>query len=192
MNHVELRISQNQIDVYATDAGVAASSATLKHIAVITNANLTLTRGLIWLEDVHYNADKGDASRPSQREHTFSWDNVAFDGPFTYRDFSYDALDNNAPDLSNSTVDLGKHAVAGQSSQAGALLRHTRPTQAPRDARSLQLPQCPQPFAIDAPGHRQRERCTPCRGHTRTRWVYLAHIRGDDPHALISLPEPTS
>ena len=36
-------------------------------------------------------------SSPSQREHTYTWDNVAFDGPFTYRDFSYDALDNNAP-----------------------------------------------------------------------------------------------
>ncbi len=67
MNHVEIRISQNQIDVYATDAGVAATPATLKHIAVVTNANLTLSRGLIWIEDAHYNADKGDPSRPSQR-----------------------------------------------------------------------------------------------------------------------------
>jgi len=108
MNHVELRISQNQIDVYATDAGVAATSATLKHIAVVTNANLTLTRGLIWLEDVHYNGDKIlDPARSSQREHTFSWDNVAFDGPFTYRDFSYDAPDNTVKGA-NGAVNLGK------------------------------------------------------------------------------------
>jgi hypothetical protein len=113
MNHVELRISQNQIDVYATDAGVAATPAKLKHIAVITNANLTLTRGLIWLEDVHYNADKGDPARPSQREHTFAWDNVAFDGPFTYRDFSYDALDNTVPGP-NGSVNLGKLSAANQ------------------------------------------------------------------------------
>ena len=33
--------------------------STLKHIAVVTNANLSFTRGLIWLQDVHYNADKG-------------------------------------------------------------------------------------------------------------------------------------
>jgi hypothetical protein len=115
MNHVELRISQNQIDVYATDAGVKASPATLKHIAVITNANLTLTRGLIWLEDSHYNADKGDPTRPSQRAHTFAWDNVAFDGPFTYRDFSYDALDNTLAGP-NGSVNLGKLSQAGQTS----------------------------------------------------------------------------
>jgi hypothetical protein len=110
MNHVELRISQNQIDVYATDAGKAAP---LKHIAVITNANLTLTRGLIWLEDAHYNADKGPTDRPSQREHTFAWDNVAFDGPFTYRDFSYDALDNTTPGP-NGSVNLGKLSQPSQ------------------------------------------------------------------------------
>jgi fibronectin type 3 domain-containing protein len=115
MNHVEIRISQNQIDVYATDAGVAATPATLKHIAVITNANLTLTRGLIWLEDVHYNADKGDPSRPSQRQHTFAWDNVAFDGPFTDRDFTFDALDNTAP-APNGSVNLAKLSPANQTS----------------------------------------------------------------------------
>jgi len=115
MNHIELRISQNQVDVYATDAGVAATPATLKHIAVITNANLSLTRGLIWIEDVHYNADKSGQPRASQREHTFSWDNVAFDGPFVYRDFSYDALDNTAPGP-NGAINLGKYSAAGQTS----------------------------------------------------------------------------
>ena len=111
-NHIELKISQNQIDVYATDAGIAPTTATLRHIAVITNANLTLTRGLIWLEDVHYNADKG--APPSQKQHTFVWDNVAFDGPFTYRDFSYDALDVVQLNAATSTVDLGKFALPNQ------------------------------------------------------------------------------
>jgi hypothetical protein len=115
MNHVEIRVSQNQIDVYATDAGVAPSPTTLKHIAVVTNANLSVTRGLIWLADVHYNADKGDSTRPSQREHTFAWDNVAFDGPFVYRDFSYDALDNTVPGP-NGAVNLGKYSAANQTS----------------------------------------------------------------------------
>jgi hypothetical protein len=105
MNHVELKISQNQIDVYATDAGVAPSPATLRKIAVITNANLSFSRGLVWLQDVHYNADKTDG--PSQREHTFVWDNVAFDGPFTYRDFSYDALDVNEPNFGFRLVQPG-------------------------------------------------------------------------------------
>jgi hypothetical protein len=115
LNHVELRISQNQIDVYATDAGVAATPITLRHIAVITNANLTLTRGLIWIEDVHYNADKGDPNRPSERQHTFAWDNVAFDGPFVGRDFGYDAPDNTAPG-SNGALNLGRLSLANQTS----------------------------------------------------------------------------
>jgi hypothetical protein len=117
MNHVELRVNQNEIDVYATDAGVAASPATLRKIASITNANLTLTRGLIWLEDVHYNADKGTNSffPVSERQHTFSWDNVAFDGSFTYRDFSYDALDNTAPGP-NGSLSLAKFSQANQTS----------------------------------------------------------------------------
>jgi hypothetical protein len=122
-NHVELKIAQNQIDVYATDAGVAPSSSTLRRIAVITNANLSLARGLIWLEDVHYNADKGESGPnvPSQRQHTFVWDNVAFDGPFTYRDFSYDALDAGLVNASTNTVDLGKFSQANQTSSWNVL-----------------------------------------------------------------------
>jgi len=118
LNHVEIKIAQNQIDVYATDAGVAPSPSTLRRIATLTNANLSFTRGLIWLEDFHYNADKGDP--PSQREHTFVWDNVAFDGPFTFRDFSFDALDNTAPG-ENGSVNLGKLSNANQTASWNVL-----------------------------------------------------------------------
>jgi hypothetical protein len=119
MNHVEIKVNQSEIDVYATDAGVVASSATLRKIASITNANLTLTRGLVWLEDAHYNADKGGL--PSERQHTFVWDNVAFDGPFVYRDFSYDALDVNQLDTASNTVDLGKFSLANQTASWNVL-----------------------------------------------------------------------
>jgi hypothetical protein len=119
MNHIEVRVNQNEIDVYATDAGVAASPTTLRKIASITNANLTFTRGLVWLEDVHYNADKGGA--PSERMHTFVWDNLAFDGPFTYRDFSYDALDVGQVNAATNTVDLGKFSLANQTASWNVL-----------------------------------------------------------------------
>jgi hypothetical protein len=112
-------VSQNEIDIYATDAGVAPSPTTLRKIASITNANLTLTRGLVWLEDVHYNADKGGA--PSERQHTFVWDNLAFDGPFTYRDFSYDALDVGQVDAASNTVDLGKPSLGNQTASWNVL-----------------------------------------------------------------------
>jgi hypothetical protein len=89
LNHVEVQVSQNQIDVYATDAG---TTSPLVHIASITNANLSLTQGLVWIEDAHYNADKS-LRTPLQHDHTFTWDNVAFDGPVLARDLSFDVLD---------------------------------------------------------------------------------------------------
>ena len=73
-----------------------ATTAPLKLINTITGANLTLTQGLIWIEDVHYNAEKAHEQNPAvpdQRIHTYAWDNVAFDGHATYRDLSYDVLD---------------------------------------------------------------------------------------------------
>lgn len=114
LNHVEFRINTGTIEVWAADAGVVATAANMRKIATITNANLSFTRGLVWMEDVHYNADKGGL--PSQRAHTFAWDNVAFDGPFTYRDFSYDALDAGVVNTAMNTVDLGKFSNAGQGS----------------------------------------------------------------------------
>ena len=88
MNHFELHISQSGIDVYGTDAGTLAP---LKKIATIGNVTLPLTRGLIWIEDVHYNGDK---EGPDQGTHTFTWDNVGFDGPKLARDLAFDVLDN--------------------------------------------------------------------------------------------------
>jgi hypothetical protein len=90
LNHVELRISQSLIEVYATNAG---ESTPLHHIADVTGVNLSFSTGVIWIDDVHYNADKGPADRPTQRNHTFTWDNIAFDGPLLPRHLSFDVLD---------------------------------------------------------------------------------------------------
>ncbi len=91
MNRFVLKVSQNEIDVYGTDAG---TTAPLKKIAVISNMSLTLTRGLIWIEDVHYNGDKDG---PDQGTHTFTLDNVGFDGPLLARDLAFDVLDRLTP-----------------------------------------------------------------------------------------------
>lgn len=113
-NHLEFRISQNQIELWGSDAG----ETKLNLMTRWTNVNLSLTRGLVWLEDNGYNATKGSCNAtglPCQTQHTFTWDNLAFDGPFTYRDFSYDALDPLTPHADGS-VDLGKLSMAGQTS----------------------------------------------------------------------------
>ncbi|MDQ6616239.1 MAG: hypothetical protein M3083_16245 [Actinomycetota bacterium] len=91
MNHYELRVSQNEIDVYGTDAG---TTSPMVELAVISNMTLSLTRGLIWMEDVHYNGDKDG---PDQGTHTFTWDNVGFDGPTLARDLTFDVADRMAP-----------------------------------------------------------------------------------------------
>jgi len=87
MNHFELRVSQNEIDVYGTDAG---TTGPLKELAIITNAGLTLTRGLVFMNDAHYNADKFGNG---QANHTFTWDNFAFDGPLLPQDLALDVVD---------------------------------------------------------------------------------------------------
>jgi hypothetical protein len=103
-NHVEIKINQSQIDVYATDAG---TTTPLRPIASITGANLSFTQGVIWIDDAHYNADKGPAGFPSQRVHTFAWDNVAFDGPLLARHLSFDVLDSMAPIPASTGIGTG-------------------------------------------------------------------------------------
>lgn len=96
MNHVELRISPTHVEVWATDAG----QSELKQLAV-ADVQMPLTRGLVWMEDAHYNADKEPGT---QGDHTFTWDNFGFDGPVLPRDLGFDVLD---PAQSGSSSSLG-------------------------------------------------------------------------------------
>jgi hypothetical protein len=61
---------------------------------VIANAGLTITTGLVFMEDNHYNANK---TSNGQGAHTFTWDNFAFDGPVLPRDLAFDVLDRLTP-----------------------------------------------------------------------------------------------
>lgn len=105
MNHFKVQVSQNRIDVFGSDAG----SVTLKHLAG-ANLALTFSQGLVWLNDVHYNARK--AIEPcecgTQFDHSFTWDNLGFDGPKTYRDLGFDVADSNT---------VGQAASAGDPSR---------------------------------------------------------------------------
>lgn len=100
MNHIELRISTTQTDVFATDAFTPGSALpSLKHLATINGDNLTLTRGLTWIEDAHYNGNKFN----TEGTHTFYWDNFGFDGPVLPQDRAFDVLDNHAPNGDGTT-----------------------------------------------------------------------------------------
>jgi len=106
MNHIELRVSQNQIDIYGTNAQTPSLmtpswiAANLQHMATMANTNLTMTKGLIWIADAQYNPEKGDGTHFFHRS---LWDNVGFDGPKTYRDLAYD-VPNGAPSAAAYTV----------------------------------------------------------------------------------------
>jgi hypothetical protein len=120
LNHFEVLINQNRVEVWATDPG----STSIRRIAVAANANLSLTKGLIWLEHLHYNACKFD----DQCDHTFAWDNVGFDGPATYRDLSFDAPDANVR-INSETMELGYRVTpAGRSIQVPGVMRRQTPT----------------------------------------------------------------
>jgi hypothetical protein len=90
LNHFQVNVAENRIEVYGTNPG---TEAPLIHLATVPNADLGFTRGLIWLEDVHYNANKGVDVGVHQALHTFTWDNVGFDGPLLPRDLAFDASD---------------------------------------------------------------------------------------------------
>ena len=93
VNHFEVRIGQSRMEVWGSEPG----ARTMKLLAVADNMGLTFTKGLVWLNDVHYNARK--AVEPcecgTQWNHTFVWDNLGFDGPKTYRDLGFDVPDAN-------------------------------------------------------------------------------------------------
>lgn len=91
MNHVELRISQSQVDIYATDAfPIGGTLPPLQHLGTVSGITLPISRGLVWLMDAHYNGDKDGGN---QSDHTFYWDNVGFDGPALPQDRTFDVLD---------------------------------------------------------------------------------------------------
>jgi len=90
LNHFQVDVSQDRITVYGTNAG---TTSPLVRLATIPNPHLGFTRGLIWLEDVHYNANKNVDVGVRQAMHTFIWDNVGFDGPALPRDLAFDASD---------------------------------------------------------------------------------------------------
>lgn len=100
MNHIELRVSQDQVEVWATDAGDAG----LKKIAAIKNVALPFNRGYLSFGDYHNRPSAGP--RPAHTNHTFAWDNIAFDGPALARDLSFDVPDSMAA-RGDGTYNLG-------------------------------------------------------------------------------------
>ena len=120
LNHFEVRISATHVEVWATDAG----SSTLQEIA-LADVAMPMTRGLISIEDVHFDAGKFN----TQRQHAFAWDNVGFDGPKLYRNMAFDVQDSLTSAADPSAVALGYSANPLSLSVAGVSWLQ-QPTQA--------------------------------------------------------------
>ncbi len=139
LNHFEVRVSQNRMEVWGSDPG----GANFKLLAFVDNMNLGFTKGLVWMNDAHYNARKGlwcpnggDLACGTQWNHTFAWDNVGFDGPKTYRDLSFDVPDAMVgPDFDGvegeARYTLGYHAgIEGVTLKTIPVYRYQTPTSA--------------------------------------------------------------
>ncbi len=98
LNHVEIRVSASHLEVWVREPG----GNQMKKVA-FADVEMPITKGLIWLVDAHYNAGKFD----TQGDHTFAWDNVAFDGPKTYRDLGFDVPDAHTPSRLPGVPQLG-------------------------------------------------------------------------------------
>lgn len=120
INHYQITVAQNDIEVYGTDAFTPGQPVPpLVHLASIPNANLQFTRGLVWMEDAHYNGNKFN----TQGTHTFVWDNVGFDGPRLPRDLGFDVPNPAPPNEAYQTpATVTVPAVSGEAGASGALL----------------------------------------------------------------------
>lgn len=125
LNTVHIALSSSGVWVYASDPGSPASLRLIAHADAATDPDFSmpLTRGLVWLEDAHYNAAKycvGDPEvPPCERDHTFAWDNFGFDGPVLPRDLGVELPDNTQP-IGADSANLGWTIP-----QAGSVLAQT-------------------------------------------------------------------
>jgi hypothetical protein len=84
-NHIEVHLSQQRLEVWASDAG--GSNFSLR--AWQDNLNLPFTRGYVNFEHVQYNAAKESVSNQQHYE----WANLGFDGPVLPTPLGFDVAD---------------------------------------------------------------------------------------------------
>jgi hypothetical protein len=84
LNKFQFKLSQNRIEVWATDAG----GTELERIAE-ADVNLGFTRGYVHISHVHYNAHKAEVTSYQ----SYQWARVAFDGPQLSTPRAYEIMD---------------------------------------------------------------------------------------------------
>lgn len=101
-NHFEIRISQNHLEVWASDH----DRTNFRLVATADNLNLPLTQGYVTFEHASANREKFGFTDPSLS--TYHWHNIGFDGPTIPQDRGYDVPDALTPSGGgNGDINLG-------------------------------------------------------------------------------------
>lgn len=117
LSHIEIQMSTSKVVVWGSNPG----TSNLIELGELDNATLPLSRGLLWMEDAHYNGGKFG----SQGTDTFGWDNFGFDGPVRPRDVAAEVPDRTQKDLgwvSGSTVTTLPASSTALTKATGALV----------------------------------------------------------------------
>jgi hypothetical protein len=93
LNHFEIRVNKDQVEIWASDAG---SMSNFHRLATAKNLDLPFTRGYVHFQHSAYNAPKDGNASPTQ---TYRWDNIGFDGPAYAMPRVYEVPDNDEPDF---------------------------------------------------------------------------------------------
>jgi hypothetical protein len=103
LNHIEVDLSQNHVDIYASDTS-PDDGKTFPNFQLIASADLNLpfTRGYVHIGNHNHATIKYGYGQ----DWVYHWDNVGFDGPTVFQDRQYDVPDSlTKPD--SSTVNVG-------------------------------------------------------------------------------------
>lgn len=100
MNHVEVRISQSELEIWVSDIDDPLNT---RFRAAVADLDLKFSKGYVHFEHASYNAGKdglpgcegGTPTNCPSSSHTYRWDNLGFDGPVYPMPRAYDFPDNN-------------------------------------------------------------------------------------------------
>lgn len=95
LNHIEIQLSQNKIDVYMSD--FSNDGVTFPNLKLIYTANISLpfSRGFVHMVARNHAGDKYQKDFQTDPIGIFFWDNIGFDGPVVTGHRFYGVPDNN-------------------------------------------------------------------------------------------------
>jgi hypothetical protein len=102
-NHFQMKVSQNHVDLWASDAG----GGNFRQIASV-NVALSFTRGYLSFQHAQYNAAKFNSTNTM----TYHWHAIGFDGPVLPLDRGYEVPDA-LQRRSDATYNLGYQTPTG-------------------------------------------------------------------------------